>query len=158
MPLASKAKGLLGGSQRSESCTSSDCSRVDDAMLDTPTQPDTATTTPIKSTLPTIIMDYERINTYLTEIGAPDEILDALDRITCLAKHAESIEGAIQKLQLAVMQAQPTPSAAPANTQRTSYATAARKGLAQPPLPVLAKPVPTRRKRRKEYQRHPRCI
>ena len=33
-------------------------------------------------------MDYERIDTYLTEIGASDEILDTLDRITCLAQRA----------------------------------------------------------------------
>ena len=98
MPLTSGAKGPQGGSQRSESCTGSDGSRVDDAMPDTPTQPDTATTTPIECKLPTITMDYERIDTYLTEIGALDEIVDALDRITCLAQHAEGIEGAIQKL------------------------------------------------------------
>jgi len=87
MPLASRAKGPQGSSQRSESCTGSDCSRVDDAMPDASTQPDTATTTPIECKLPTITMDYERIDTYLTEIGAPDEIVDALDRITCLAQH-----------------------------------------------------------------------
>ena len=86
MPLASKAKGPLGSSQRSGSCASS---RVDDAMPDAPTQPDTASTTPIESKLSTILLDYERIDTYLTEIGAPDEIVDALDRITCLAQHAE---------------------------------------------------------------------
>jgi hypothetical protein len=85
MPLASRAKGPLGSSQRSESCASSDCSRVDDAMPDAPTQPDTASTTPIESKLPTILTDYERIDTYLTKIRALDEIVDALDRITCLA-------------------------------------------------------------------------
>jgi len=81
MPLASRAKDLQDGSQRSESCTGSDGSRVNDA----PTQPDTATTYPIGCKLPTITIDYERINTYLTEIIAPDEIVDALDKITCLA-------------------------------------------------------------------------
>jgi hypothetical protein len=99
-------------------------------MPDAPTQPDTEATTPIESKLPTILSDYERIDTYLTEIGAPDEIVDALDRITCLAQHAKGIESAIQKLQLAVAQAQSTPNAAPTNTQRTSYSAAARKGLA----------------------------
>jgi len=59
-------------------------------------------------------MDYERNDIYLIEIGALDEIVDALDKITCLAKHAEGIESAIQKLQLAI--AQVAPSAAPANT------------------------------------------
>jgi hypothetical protein len=57
----------------------------DDAMTDATTQPDTATTTPIECTPPTIIADYEQIDAYLTEIEAPDEIGEALDRITCLA-------------------------------------------------------------------------
>jgi len=90
--MASRAKGPLGSSRRSKSCTGSDCSRVDDAM------PDTASTTLIKCKLPTITIDYERINTYLTEIRALDEIVDALDRIICLAQHAKGIKGAIQKL------------------------------------------------------------
>ncbi len=85
MPMASGAKGPLGSSRRSESCTGSDCSRVDDAMPDAPTQLDTTTTTLIECKLPKITIDYERINTYLTEIGASDEIVDALNRITCLA-------------------------------------------------------------------------
>lgn len=85
MPLASRANRPQGGNQRSESCTSSDCSRVDDAMPDAPTLPDTATTTLSKCKLLTITMDYERIDTYLTKIGALDEIADALDRIACLA-------------------------------------------------------------------------
>ena len=54
-------------------------------MPDASTQPDTAATTPIECKLPTILMDYEQIDAYLTEIGAPDEIVAALDRITCLA-------------------------------------------------------------------------
>jgi hypothetical protein len=74
-------------------------------MPDAPTQPDTTSTTLIESKLPIILSDYERIDTYLTEIRAPDEIVDALDRITCLAQHAKGIESAIQKLQLAVAQA-----------------------------------------------------
>jgi len=89
MPLASKASGSLGSSQRSAG--GSDCDRDDampDAPPDAPTQPDTATTTPAECTLPTIIIDYERIDAYLTEIGAPDEIVEALDRIACLAQHA----------------------------------------------------------------------
>ena len=75
--------------------------------------------------------------------------MDALDRITCLAQHAKGIKSAIQKLQLAIAQAQST-STALANTQRISYSVAARKGLAQPPLPspsLLSKPVLTRHKR-----------
>jgi hypothetical protein len=40
-------------------------------------------------------MDYERIDAYLTEIGAPDEIGEAPGRITCLAQHAQGIENAI---------------------------------------------------------------
>jgi hypothetical protein len=65
-------------------------------------------------------MDYEQIDAYLTEIGAPDEIVEALDRITCLAQHAEGIQNAIQQLQQAVQkQAQPAPSAALANNQHT---------------------------------------
>jgi hypothetical protein len=130
MPVASEANRPPGGSQRSEGCTGSDGSRdINNAMLDAPTQPNTETTTPLECQLPSILIDYERINTYLTENGAPEDVVDALDRITCLAKDAESIESAIQKLQLAITQAQPTPSAAPANTQRTSYSTAVRKGL-----------------------------
>jgi hypothetical protein len=54
-------------------------------MPDAPTQLDTVATTLIKSKLPIILADYKRINTYLTEIRALDEIVDALDRITCLA-------------------------------------------------------------------------
>jgi hypothetical protein len=79
--------------------------------------------------LPTILTDYERINTYLTEIGALDDIVDVLDKITCLAQHAKGIKSAIQKLQLAVAQAQSTNTAS-ANTQRISYSVAAQKGLA----------------------------
>jgi hypothetical protein len=67
-------------------------------MLDAPTQLDTASTTLIESKLPTILSDYEGIDTYLTEIRALDEIVDALDRITCLAQYAKGIESAIQKL------------------------------------------------------------
>ena len=114
--MAFGAKGPLGSSQRSESCAGSNCSRVDDAMPDASTQPDTAATTPIECKLPTILMDYEQIDAYLTEIGAPDEIVAALDRITCLAQHAEGIESAIEKLQLAIAQAQSTPNIAPTNT------------------------------------------
>jgi hypothetical protein len=66
-------------------------------------------------------MDYEQIDTYLTEIEAADEIVDALERITCLAQHAEGIEGAIQKLQLAIAQALSTPITAPANTRRDVF-------------------------------------
>jgi hypothetical protein len=91
MPLAFGAKGPQGSSQSSKNCAGSDCSRVDDAMPDAPTQSDTASTTPIKCKLPIITMDYERIDTYLTEIGALDEIVDALDRMTCLAQHAKGI-------------------------------------------------------------------
>jgi len=72
MLLASGAKGLQGSNQGSESCTGSDCSRVDDSLPDTPTQQDTAATAPIGRKLPTITMDYERIDTYLTEIGASE--------------------------------------------------------------------------------------
>jgi hypothetical protein len=79
MPLASRAKGPPGSSQRSESCAGSDCSRVDDAMPDAPTQLDTASTTPIESKLPTILTDYEQIDTYLAEIGAPDDIRDVFN-------------------------------------------------------------------------------
>jgi hypothetical protein len=115
-----------------------DCD-CDDATTDTTTPPDTATTTPIECTLPTIIADYEQTDAYLTEIGAPDEIGEALDRIICLAQHAQGIQSAIRQLQQAVQkQAQPAPSAAPANNQ--SYAAVARKGAAQPPkhIPVPA--------------------
>jgi len=59
-----------------------------DALLDAPTQLDTATTILAECTLPIIIIDYKRINAYLTEIGALDEIVEALDRIACLAQHA----------------------------------------------------------------------
>ena len=148
MPLASKAKGPLGSSQRSESCASSDCSCVNNAMPDAPTQLDTASTTLIKSKLSTILSDYKQINTYLTEIRALDKIVDALDRITCLAQHAKGIKSVIQKLQLAIAQAQST-STALANTQCISYSVAAQKGLAQPPLPspsLLSKLVLTRYK------------
>ena len=70
MPLASEASGSPDNSQRSAgSDGSSECDR-DDAMSDAPTQQDTATTTPAECTLPTIIMDYEKIDAYLTEIGA----------------------------------------------------------------------------------------
>ena len=83
----------------------------DDAMADATARPDTATTTPIECTLPTIIADYEQIDAYLTETGAPDEIGEALGRITCLAQHAQGIQSAIQQLQQAVQkQAQPAPS------------------------------------------------
>jgi hypothetical protein len=141
MPVASKASGLQGNSQRSAGCDRDrDC---DDARTDATIQPDTATTTPIECTLPTIIADYEQIDAYLTEIGAPDEIGEALDRITCLAQYAQGIQSAIRQLQQAVQkQAQPAPSAAPANNQ--SYAAVARKGAAQPPK---HKPVPTRHRR-----------
>jgi len=74
MPLASEA-----------SSSNFDC---DDAMTDAPTQPDTATTALAECTLPTILIDYERIDAYLTEIGAADEIVEAIDRIACLAQHA----------------------------------------------------------------------
>jgi len=59
-----------------------------DALLDAPTQLDTATTILAECTLPTIIINYKQIDAYLTEIGAPDEIVEALDRIACLAQHA----------------------------------------------------------------------
>jgi hypothetical protein len=54
-------------------------------MLDAPTQLDTEATTLIKSKLLTILLDYKQINTYLTKIGALNKIVDALDKITCLA-------------------------------------------------------------------------
>lgn len=72
MPPASKVRGSLGNRQRS---VGSDRD-YDDAMSDAPTQPDTATATPTECTLPTILMDYERIDAYLTETGAPDEKRD----------------------------------------------------------------------------------
>jgi len=87
-----------------------------------------------------------RTNRYLLDRDrSPDAIVAALDRISCLAQHAQGIQNAIEQLQQAVQkQAQPAPSAAPANNQHT-YAAAARRGVAQPPLPI--KPVPTRHKR-----------
>ena len=88
MPLASEASGSLGNSQRSVGSAGGSDRDCDDAMSDAPTQPDTATTTPAECTLPTILMDYEQIDAYLTEIGAPDAIGEALDRISCLAQHA----------------------------------------------------------------------
>ena len=146
MPLASEASGSLGNSQRSAGSAGSRDRDCDDAMSDAPTQPDTATTTPAECTLPSILIDYELIDAYLSEIGAPDAIAAALDRIACLAQHAQGIQNAIQQLQKAVQkQAQPAPSAAPANTQHT-YAAAARRGVAQPPISTY-KPVPTRHKR-----------
>jgi len=57
-------------------------------MLDALTQLDTATTTLVECILPTILIDYEQIDAYLTEIGALNEIVEALDRIACLAQHA----------------------------------------------------------------------
>jgi hypothetical protein len=70
-----------------------------------------------------------------------------LDRIACLAKHAQGIQNAIQQLQQTVQkQAEPAPSAAPANNQHT-YVTIARKGVAQPPPFSTQKPVPARHKR-----------
>jgi len=116
MPLASEASGSVGNSQRSAGSASGSNCDCDDAMPDAPTQPDTATTTPAECTLPTILIDYEQIDAYLTEIGASNEIVEALDRIACLAQHAQGIENAIQKLQQAVQkQAQPVLSAALTN-------------------------------------------
>jgi hypothetical protein len=91
MPLASEASGALGNSRRSVSSAGGSDRDRDDAMSDAPTQLDTATTTPAECTLPIILMNYERIDAYLTEIGAPDEIGEALDRITSLAQHAQDI-------------------------------------------------------------------
>ena len=102
-------------------------------MLDTLTQLDIVSTTFIKSKLFIILLNYKRINTYLTEIRALDKIVDALDKITYLAQHAKGIKSVIQKLQLAIAQAQST-SIALANTQRISYFIATQKGLAQPLL------------------------
>ena len=80
MPLDSEASGSPGNSQRSAGSNGSSERDRDDAMSDAPSQQDTATTTPAECTLPTIIMDYEKIDAYLTEIGGPDEITEALDR------------------------------------------------------------------------------
>jgi hypothetical protein len=90
MPLAPEASGLLGNSQCSSAGGSAggsdrDC---DDTMSDAPTQPDTATTTLAKCTLPAILMDYKRIDAHSTKIGALDKLGEALDRITCPAQHA----------------------------------------------------------------------
>ena len=132
MPLAFKASGLAGNSQRSTSSTSSSNCDCNNAMLDAPTQLDTATTILVECTLPIILIDYKQIDAYLTEIGALDKIVEVLDRIACLAQHAQGIKNAIQKLQQVVQkQAQLVLSATLTNNQRT-YATIARKGIAQP--------------------------
>jgi len=88
MPLAFKASSLAGNSQRSTSSASSSNCDCNDAMPDAPTQLDTATTTLAECTLPIILIDYKQIDAYLIEIGASDEIVEALDRIACLAQHA----------------------------------------------------------------------
>ena len=149
MPLASKAKGLLGSSQYNKSYVSSNYSRVNNIMLNVSTQLNTVSTTLIKSKLFTILLDYKQINTYLTKIKALDKIADMLNKITYLAQHAKGIKSTIQKLQLAIAQAQST-SIVLANTQHISYFIAAQKGLAQPPFPffsLLLKLVLTRYKR-----------
>ena len=116
MPLASEASGSPGNSQRGASSDSSSIRDRDNAMLDAPSQPGIATTTLAECTLLTIIMDYEKIDAYLTEIGAPDEIAYALDWIAYLAQQAQGIQNAIEQLQQAVQkQAQPAPSAALVN-------------------------------------------
>jgi hypothetical protein len=109
-------------------------------MPDAPTQPNTATTTLTEYILPSIFIDYKHIDTYLTEIGALDKIVEALDRVACLAQHAQGIENVIQKLQYTVKQIQPL-GAMPATTQH-SYTAAVQKGIAQPsPSLLLSKPV-----------------
>ena len=103
MPLALRAKGLLGSSQHSKSYASSNSSYVNNTMLDTSTQLDIVLTTFIKSKLLTILLDYKQINTYLTKIKALDKIVNMLDKITCLVQHAKGIKSIIQKLQLAIV-------------------------------------------------------
>jgi hypothetical protein len=60
----------------------------DDAMTDATARPDTATTTPIECTLPTIIADYEQIDAYFDRDRSPgrDRGGPRQDHLSCTAR------------------------------------------------------------------------
>jgi hypothetical protein len=145
-------------SQRSSSSGGGgDCN---DAAVDASSSQPTTPTTYEEDTQSNILLDYELIETFLIEAKASGAVLDALDRITCLAQHVASVPTTLENIQLLQQTVQELADRietqskrATSDSQRTaslSYAAIASRGALKPTFPLLTlqhKHIPARHKR-----------